>query len=611
MNSAAKQLEPRPPSRPRAGEKDLSRAFASLEEDILSLQSFIERARVKCLDSGVHRGKLMSRRSISTTNGQKGSILIENSQSLQQYRNATLTEPIYNLIIATLGPHYASIPSETVFRLSLLKIKLHEVFLKKVSELATVKLSSEVDTEGRLITVICRFFEMINESKEPSVNEDKTIELEENIQHLKNELKKEAKAKKDLEDALARYVMMEKQRKEEFEGYSKKLKEYEECKGKMMVLMNDLEKFRHKCEQHDVLEAKIIFLQTETGDLNVKLSESERTIERLEKDSKKLKEHIEKFKVKERLNTTTIETLTSELIEIKKEIITKNNCEAVVKEFEDKIEELKKIHKLEMTKKIEELEKGYHDKFHKNLIQSTTQYKTLEEKSNLLEMALLDSEESKKKILNEFGLENSGLGREIIGLKAENEKFYNENTKFKSNLALLNSEIADKVNKISELQKELEAKDLIIGQLKAKTVADSSIGETEKFLSNEIMQLQAQLSVFSSKFDEKCILCERLQSEIKYCKADLQKSREANELIQDEFSKMNQNYDEDTFENVMRNELTIMRGAYEKRLKEARDEIDAVKKKQMFEVKKLKDEIKQCEHSKEYLEIKLKAFQKQ
>jgi hypothetical protein len=58
----------------------------------------------------------------------------------------------------------------------------------------------------------------------------------------------------------------------------------------------------------------------------------------------------------------------------------------------------------------------------------------------------------------------------------------------------------------------------------------------------------------------------------------------------------------------MRNELAIMRETYEKRMKENRDEIDAMKRKNMLELKKVRDELKASEHSREYLEIRLKSL---
>ena len=101
---------------------------------------------------------------------------------------------------------------------------------------------------------------------------------------------------------------------------------------------------------------------------------------------------------------------------------------------------------------------------------------------------------------------------------------------------------------------------------------------------------------------------ERLESENKYLKSEIYKCRTLNEKLQDDLAKANQDYDEDTFENVMRHELTIMRDAYEKKIKEFRDEIDSIKKKNLTEVRKLKEDIKVVESAKEYLEIRIKAL---
>ena len=159
MKSIKPILEPRPPSIPKGGENDLNKAFASLEEDIINLQNYIERSKVKSLDSGVYRGKLNSRRSINNSNRHNATNLIENSHSLQQYRNSTLTEPVYNLILSTLGPSYSSIPTETILRLSLLKIKLHEIFLKKIGELVILKLCDyEIEADGKLLQL---FYKLI------------------------------------------------------------------------------------------------------------------------------------------------------------------------------------------------------------------------------------------------------------------------------------------------------------------------------------------------------------------------------------------------------------------------------------------------------------------
>ena len=193
-------------------------------------------------------------------------------------------------------------------------------------------------------------------------------------------------------------------------------------------------------------------------------------------------------------------------------------------------------------------------------------------------------------------------------MKRSCEKNLIEINQLKSKISELNEEGDYLKEVLHKAQKALEKNESEILEQKTKLSKETSSMEIEKFLSNELMKIRVELTEISARHDEKTILSERLAEEIKYFKADLQKSRDMCERLQDELAKVNQDYDDDTFENVMRNELTLMREAYEKRLKDARDENSNLKKKQINEVKKLKDEIKQCEHSKTYLEIQLKSI---
>ena len=621
MNSAGRQIEPRPPSRPKLQENDLHKAFSSLEEEILNLQSYIDRSRVKCLDSGVYRGKLISRRSMNNSTRPRPANISENSQSLQQYRNTTLTEPIYNLIIATLGPHYSSIPTDTMLRLSLLKIKLHEIFLKKISELIAIKLGeSDLDYEGKFIIIFHRLFESIVDSKDATIDDDTTTKILENdIQQLKLELKREASTRKENEELLSSYILLEKQRNEEIERLNKKLKENEDSKSKAASLIIELDKLKRRSQENESYQAKNDLLLKEISTLNDHINTSKEIYEKSARDGKRLKDVYEALTLKEKLNIKMIENLNFEIEQIKAMNDTKfeNDIQRLKLELtkegnaRKESEELLSRHILLEKQKSEEI-----DKLKKQLTENEDRQSKID--SLITELDNLkrkseesDSNEAKVLLLEKENADNkrkiSLLMIELDNLKRkteENEAYEAKHYLLQKEISMLNDNIYKNIEVNEKLARDATKLKNTIETLTLREKQNINIIES---LNSEIEQIKAKND---NKFDEKCIYSERLLSENKYYKADLQKCRETIECLQNKILKMNQEFDEDTFENVMRNELAMMRETYEKRLKEARDEIDTLKRKHSIEVKKFKDEIKLCEHSKEYLEIKLKAIEK-
>lgn len=598
----------RPPSTIRI-DTDVARAFISLEEDILNLQSYIERSRIKNLDTGVYRGKLNSRRTLTNGNKHPGSLITENTLTLQNYRNSTLTEPIYSLVLSILGPHYSVIPIENILRLALLKIKLHEIFLKKISELILLKLNDiEVESEVKLLNLLYKFYENSIETKENAVENHKINELEQETQRLRSELKKEAKSRKESEDTLARYIISDRHKSEELESLNKKIKECDEIKNKFTQLNNEIEKIKNKVKETEKLESKNNLLQIEIDNLNRKFNESTLELEKLYNEIKKLKEKAEKTSIQEKEYINTINTLTKQLEDIKKNNLSlKEDSNAMnielEKDYGQKIAEIEKFYKIEIENlksnsisTIESLELKIEDL--KNDLKSS-------------QTELNSSNEKFQTMIKELSLLNSRLNSENITLKANLNKVVSEQSELKSQITQNNTEISQKTKEISELFQSMVLKDNTISDLNKKLFQTKSSNETEKFLNAEVLKLRSELSEKNLSYENKLVYCERLENEIKYLKNDLQKSKDMNERLQDQMAKFNQSFDEDTFENVMRHELYIMKETYEKRLKDLRDEIDLIKKKSANEVKKLKDDFKSSEHSREYLEIRLKALNNQ
>lgn len=586
-------LEPRPPSRPKTLEADVTRAFASLEEDILNLQGFIERFKVKNLDSGIYRGKLNSRRSLQ--HNSKTQFSIETSMTLQNYRNSTLTEPIYNLIISTLGSQYSAIPSETVLRLSLLKIKLHEVLIRKIAEILAARLDSEPENDGKIIGLLTRIIEL---NPEPKENDSRIKDLEQTISDLRNEARKDLKNVKDSEDLTTKFKLFEKSKNEELEAAQKKIKDLEVDKGRVSLLVGEMEKLRKKLSESEIHESRVNFLQSELEMNKVKLTELADSYEKSVRKSQKLEKTLEKIKGQERSAQSTIEGQTREILELKSKFV------AVERQASDtklkELQELRQNLELKAENLLEEKNKLIQDLQH--------------EKQNI-ENSMKAAELIAKSVIDELKSANSELTSEMQMLKQDYEKICAEKSSVKVSLELvsaesselkkekkmLEAEIRKKTQENEELVKKIQE---LSGQMK-ETVANQ---DTEKFLYSEIYKLRAELTQVSWKLDERLILTEKLESELKNLKMDLSKSRSMNVRLQDELAKANSAIDEDTFENVMRNEMNIMRETYEKRIKDTRDEIDAIKRKHFGEVKKVKDELKSAEHAKEYLEIRLKSL---
>ena len=638
MKSIKPILEPRPPSIPKGGENDLNKAFASLEEDIINLQNYIERSKVKSLDSGVYRGKLNSRRSINNSNRHNATNLIENSHSLQQYRNSTLTEPVYNLILSTLGPSYSSIPTETILRLSLLKIKLHEIFLKKIGELVILKLCDyEIEADGKLLQLFYKLCEAGLEIKETVVEDKKSEDNNEEVEKLRLELRKEAKAKKECEDTLARYIINDRQKSSEIEALNKKIKEADENIKKIPSLMDLIEQLKKKNEISGIADNKLKTLQAEYDNLTVKFTENNEVIEKLNKEIKKLKENIEKSKTKEKLYQSNLDSLNQTLDELKtansKMMNTKNNEQSLYKEFEEKIKLIEKTH----SEKLLSIEKNHSDqlllieKSHSSQISLLEQSQTektenlassyeskiksyeskidsLESKNMTLEQNIKSSEENFESIIKELKQANSQINSELLKTRNGYDKLFTESNQLKSSISIFKNELENSKDTIKALQKQIFDYESQISELNSSTKAEKLLGEAERFLNEIIKKLRTETTGLIAKIDEKELANERLESENKYLKSEIYKCRTLNEKLQDDLAKANQDYDEDTFENVMRHELTIMRDAYEKKIKEFRDEIDSIKKKNLTEVRKLKEDIKVVESAKEYLEIRIKAL---
>ena len=590
-------LEPRPPSRPKTLETDVTRAFASLEEDILGSQNYIERLKVKGLDSGVYRGRLQSRRSLRNSS-KSASSSIETSMTLQNYRNSTLTEPVYNLIISTLGSQYSAIPSDTILRLCLLKIKLHEVLLRKISEIVSVKLEVEAENDLKVINLIFKLIESAPEIKENRENDGKIKELEIIVESLKNDLKKEAKNAKDYEDIANRCKSNEKIRTDELDAALRKIKELEVDKGRVSLLAGEMEKLRKRLQEAELNDSKITFLQSELEKSNGKISEVAESFEKSARENKKLKETIEKFKVQEKHFQGIIDSLNKDLLEVKHKYLSneQNLQEAKLKEIQELSKKMQEAFDAELKLKLEALQKALID-------------------NEKLEEVLKNSEMLSKSIINDLKSTNSSLTQELNKLKLDFERVSSELLSFKVNLNLLVSQIEEQKLALSGLEEEKQklTAELLESNKKVTEMSNqlkTSGGnqETEKFLYSEIYKLRAELTQVSWKLDERLIINEKLENEVKSLKIDLIKARGMSERLQDELAKANSAFDEDTFENVMRNELSIMRETYEKRMKENRDEIDGMKRKSMLELKKIRDELKASEHSREYLEIRLKSF---
>ena len=91
-----------------------------------------------------------------------------------------------------------------------------------------------------------------------------------------------------------------------------------------------------------------------------------------------------------------------------------------------------------------------------------------------------------------------------------------------------------------------------------------------------------------------------LQAEVKYL-------NDMNERLQDQLAKLSEDYDEDTFENVMRYELSMMRQAYENKIKLLKEEHEKARRRLLTESKDLKSQVAHAEHARDMAELRLKS----
>lgn len=241
----------------------------------------------------------------------------------------------------------------------------------------------------------------------------------------------------------------------------------------------------------------------------------------------------------------------------------------------------------------------------------------LTEKSDIM-MKLGKSEKEYVELKQKFDLAENELSKEHILL----EKTQNEVNSQKAKIDLILMSIdsltseRDSALKLYDNSKKDDKKcqDYILQltsqleKLQQDVRMQNTKKDTDNYLSNEVTKLRDLLSKKEDLIYEKSNHVENLTRSLDSAKIDVQMYITMNERLQDELARMQEGGDEDTFENVMRHELAMMRESYEKKIKEIKESNEANKKKSWQEIKQLKEDIKHAEHSREIAELRLKSY---
>ncbi|CAG9334450.1 unnamed protein product [Blepharisma stoltei] len=349
--------------------------------------------------------------------------------------------------------------------------------------------------------------------------------------------------------------------------------------------INNIDKFKLIFEAVKNLTEKLddasIITEESQKDINKKVKSYEEEITKIKNILKKNEQEIEQLRSELKMKNQNIELLHKEKLDHESIVVIASEKDNIIANLQNSISILQEKNELSLktnraiTEELQEQKKKFDDYENEHLEEhvvfenAKTENKTLKSKLDLIMMSvnnLTSERDSALKQLNILQKENRTHQDHIAQLLSQNDKLQHE-------------------SKIQAAKKD-----------------------TENYLSLELSKYQNLLEKKEELLYEKTNQIENLTTSIDSLKSDIKIYQHLNETLQEELTRMHEGEDEDTFENVMRNELSMMRETYEKKLKELRDVYEAHKRKSYLDVKQLKDDLKNAEHSREMSELRMRSF---
>ena len=228
---------------------------------------------------------------------------------------------------------------------------------------------------------------------------------------------------------------------------------------------------------------------------------------------------------------------------------------------------------------------------------------SMRENLKMLQFELQNEQKLRKNAENEIKsiqesekIEKETLEMEIKSAKNRIEELNSENNRLKVEIDGLKLEIQNHEFLYEKLQTDFKSASTAHSttlQLQLDHLT-SSAKETEACLTSQISKITDQLSNLRTELDQKDLEIANLTEKNRDYASEILENRSTIDRLQLSLSKL-VNMDEDTFEAVMKNEMEMMRNAYELKLKEARNALEKVKKEKIVEVRTLKEALAEKE----------------
>jgi chromosome segregation ATPase len=664
----------RNPSEERKSE--LHSAFYSIEEDIYEIQKVIDKFLNSMCEgeSDIPRGKISSKKSIVPSVRSLASRMGNYSATVTQLRNGALLDVVFNLVSNVLGAKYVNLPNDMLLRLLALKAQMLEMLIKKIGELAVLKLSKneeKSEAENKTVKVIIELCKLDHDDTRDSINDTIIENLQNQIKQMKveythnyntkvNAVEKESnelrERMKKLQDEIDKCITENRALKEienqnrTLERRLRELVDIENDKKSLEQRLRDFENERKALERRlkelveiennkKAIEQKLREAETDKKALELKLNE----LVILQQEKKALESRLKEYRNLE-AERKLLEQKLNEGINEKKDLMLK------LKEASEDISKFMKLFK-EKDQIILDLTRNLQD------LQNTLHLKEQEFSNKLKEHQNLQSNKRrfsycKYQVLNIPSRKDS-QDRLLTKLSLENSEYLEK-------LQSYEKDIKDKIDAISHLQKELEPlkhaqafketfelelnsykaanqnlKEIIsqhqaslitaqaeIDRIKCETISrfDDKIRKyeaqisahqgTENYYKTELKDFRLKLIEYKDIIESQILKIDSLEDTIKHLKTALEKADEALCSINSKHSAFDSYGDEDTFENVMKNELAMMRTHYEQKLQAQRSEISSLKQKFSQEMRRIQEQAITMDRQCKLYEVQMQSYLK-
>lgn len=637
---------------------ELHSAFYSIEEDIYEIQKVIDRfLNLMCeSESDIPRGKISSRKSFIPSVRNLASRIGNYSATVTQLRNGALVDIVFNIVSNVLGSKYANLSNDMLIRLIALKAQMLEMLVKKIGELALLKLSrnEEKCESDRTCKVIIELCKIDGEETRATVNDTVIESLQQEIEKLKSEYSYKNNIKiQEMEKENAELKDRIKKKQDDVDKLLLDLKSLKDVEFEKKALEKRVKDFKEIENEKKSLEQRLKEIENDKKALEIKLNE----FININQEKKALENRLKDYKNIES-EKTALELKLTEFSNILKD---KKNLEVRLKEVAEDSASFIKLLKdkdqliFDLTRSLQESQQLIHNKEQEFILQ-LKEVQTLTSKKRQLTYC-------KYQVLN------------IPSHKEAHDRLFTkyslENSEYLEKLKIYEKEIKDKITSITELKKELEIvkhnlntaetnySDILIqketyeleltsyksanlnlketisqyesrlisaqteiDRIKFETISTfdnkmrryeaqiTAHQDTETYYKNELKDFRFKLIEYKDIMESQLLKIDSLEDTNKYLRSALEKADEVICNINSKQSAFESYGDEDTFENVMKSELAMMRNHYEQKLQVQRSEISSLKQKFTQEMRRIQDQASMMDRKCKLYEVQMQSYLK-